>query len=574
MKKEKKIHRRKRLMFPPAVSAREVAGLFLTAMIFVLVTVVEIAITYIIKTTIDVNNSKNIYKFLDFIPVVIGLAIVYGLGKFLAAKRSVHFSAKIVKNEKVRLSEHIQKLPLNTVKKYNAGELYTTIHENMLSVEEYIKLLPGAIASPVIILMTMAVMFWYSWKLTLVCIISIPVPTLLFGIINKPIEKKAADNQDNIGGVNYLLKCTIEGLDIIKTYHLFDMFSSKFHKQLIKVKDKSLEIEKIKTKASPLNFFLRIFPQCVIPLYCAYLAMRGEGTIGLLPAFSLLIVNIFVPIETLLRFSTKYRETLSPMQKVEELYSLEEERTGGILPLIDSDSVVDFSNVYFAYSDVNVLEGITFSVKKNQLIAIVGESGSGKSSIIKLISGLYEDYKGSVKVFNREVCESDLSELRKQIAVMTQTAFLLPESIEKNLLYSVESYEEEEIAKAMTMANLNEVINKLPDGSKTILTERGMNLSKGQRQRIAMARVILRKAPLIILDEATSGLDPLSVETILNSLNVLKQNHTIVMVTHDIQLASNADEIILVHNHRIVQGGSHEELMKNSMYQSMYMIQN
>ncbi len=565
-------HKKKEVM--KFIGSKQIGKECFIAAISILVTVIEISITYIIKDTMDIKGEKVIYRFLDFIPLLVLLNILYGIGKFAVTKAGIGVAVNFVEHEKIQLTEHIEKMPLQFLKKYESGELYTVIHENMSLVEMFLQMFPTALAAPFIITMTLGAMFLYSWKLSLVCIILIPVPTFLFGIINKPIEKKSEENLDNIARVNQLFKSSIEGIDIIKTYNLFPVFSDKFHKQLDKVKDKSLEIEKTRRNTSPLSFFLRIFPQCIIPLYGGYLAINGEITIGLLPAFSILIGNIFVPIETLLQFLTRYRETISAIDRIEKLKAIGEEREDGEQPILDSPSYIQFRSVDFAYSDKKVLNKVSLEIHKNEFVAVVGESGSGKSTLIKLIEGLYEQYTGSVKVFQQELRKVDLKELRRQIAVMSQEAFLLPGTIIENLLYGVEDYTKDEIIKAMEMTNLIEVINKLPDGMDTVLTANGMNLSKGQRQRIALTRVILKKAPVIILDEATAGLDPKSVEIIQENLKLLRQNHTIIMVTHDIQLASIADKIILIHNHQIKAAGTHKNLMDDARYRHMYLAQN
>jgi|GEM_PF-2659784 ABC-type multidrug transport system, ATPase and permease components len=537
------------------------------AFIFLGITIIELTISYIIKETIDIDQS---YSFLKFIPLLCIFSFLYGIGKFIGNKQSTDFAAKIVRHKKKSLTKHIQNLPTAILKKYDIGNFYTEIQEKMPVVEEFLRVFPSVIAAPIVLILTLCIMFLFSWKLTLVCIITIPIPAFLFGIINKPIQKKTTENLKNEGKVNEYLKSTIEGLDIIKTYSLYNLFSKRFHHLLTRVEEKGLEVEKTKAKTTPLSYILRIFPQCIIPLYCGYLALNGEGTIGLLPAFSLLIGNVFTPIESILKFLTKYREVLAIIQRYEKIEAETEERMGGALPLLNNKKIIAFSNVSFAYQQKNVLEKITFVIEEKKLVAIVGKSGSGKSTITKLICGLYENYSGSIQVFQREVRESNLVELRKQIAVMPQTAYLLSDTIRANMVYGVKNYTEEDIEKAIKMTNLNEVTAKFKEGTRRVLSDRGTNLSKGQRQRIVMARVILRKASLIILDEATAGLDSSSIDVISETLGILKKQHTILMVTHDIGLAAMADEVILMHDHNIIKIGTHEELMKEPIYYEMY----
>ncbi len=539
--------------------------------IFLSATVIELVIAFIIKTTIDVNS--DIHLFLSYFPLLLLLSILYGIAKFTASKLSANYAAKMVKKEKVQLTEHIQKLPLTTVKKLNVGELYTVLHENMNLLEEFLVLLPRALSAPLVLGMTLLIMFFFSWKLTLVCIISIPIPTLLFGIINKPIEKRSAENQKYITDVNGFLRSTIEGIDMIKTYNLYHHFADGFSKLLNRVESKEIEMEMIKAKTTPLSYILRILPQCVIPLYSAYLALNGENTIGLLPAFSLLIGNIFIPIEALLNFSTQYRKTIVVIRRIQEVRLLGEERIGGDEPLLDGNPIVEFTGVSFAYNKTRVLNDITFNIVPGEQVAVIGESGSGKSTITKLICGLYDNYEGSVKVFQSEASRCDLTRLREQISVMPQTAFLLPGTIRENLLYGVSDTKTVELEQAADMTNLSEVTAKLSNGFDTVLEESGLNLSKGQRQRVAMTRIILQKTPIIILDEVTAGLDPVSVEMIKTTLNHLKRKHTIIMVTHDMELASKADKIILIHDHQLVKYGTHEELLKEPLYKDMCKVQ-
>lgn len=549
------------------------------SIVFMACTLLEVFISYIIKNSVDINNESWINDFMGYVPYLLIITCVYGIFKLVSAKTSVSYAGKIIRNSKLKYARLIQDSRLMDIRDHETGELYTYVHENIASSEETFKLLPSAIAAPFILCFTLIIFFVFNWKVTLVCLITIPVPTLLFNVVNKPIQKKTSENIANVGKANETLKSTIRGLDVIKTNRVIECFTGKYNGQLDTIRAKDLEIERAKAKTVPFNFFLRAFPQFLIPIYISYLAFKGECSIGLLPAFGLLVANVFNPIDVMLRFSMKLRETKAYILNLKKLDSLEPERVGGTVPgfacLSDGrrEPIVSFRNVGFKYKDKKVLEDVSFDIEANNFVAIVGESGSGKSTIIKLLEGLFDGYEGSIKVFGEDLRDIDHKKMREKIAVMSQNAFLLSDSVRDNLLYGVSGYSDDSIKRAVERANLSEVIDKLPEGEDTVLTERGMNLSGGQRQRVALARTILKDAPIIILDEATSGLEPSSVSCIMDTIRELKKDHTIIMITHDIQMASESDKIILLKDHSVGSVGDHRTLLEDDYYNSLYNMQ-
>lgn len=542
----------------------------LIAMFFLTSVMIEVIISYIIQKRVDMNSVEGVFGFQKYVPVLIFLTVVYGVFKYVASKLSVSYAGGIVKECRLHKVSSMQQSKIQEIRSYEVGELYTFIHENIASLEETLKLFPATLAAPFMLAITLLVFFWFNWKVTLICMITIPIPSFLFNTVNRPIQKMTAENIENTGKANDTLKSTIQGLDIIKTNRIFYVFANKYSNQLDTILRKDMDIEKAKAKTIPFTFFLRVFPQIMIPMYISYLAYKGECSIGLLPAFGLLVGNIFNPINTILRFNMKSKESNAIIQNLDKLDKLSLERMGGEIPKVEKKVIAEFDHVFFQYKDKPVLEDISLQIDSNQLVSIVGESGSGKSTLIKLLEGLYDTYQGNIRIFGNDLKTVDLEKMRQQVAVMSQNAFLLSASIKENLLYGVKNCTEEDIRNACKMANLEEVIRKLPNGENTLLTERGMNLSGGQRQRIALARAILRDAPMIILDEATSGLDPMSVQCILHSVHELKKNHTVVMITHDIKMASESDVIILLKDHKVRGVGNHEALLKDEYYQRLY----
>ena len=551
---------------------RVIVGI-LISIIFIMTAFVEVAISYIVKETVDITVENWISIFYSHIPLTLGLIVLYGMLRYISNIFSTVFGARLVRDIRIKKTDNLLEGKISEVVRYEKGDFYTFIHENIMALEETVKLFPSAIAAPIVLVFTLIVFFSFSWKVTLVCLITIPIPTVLIGIINKPIQKKTSENILNNGIANETLKATIQGLDIIKTNRIVSLFRDKYKSQLGKIKNKDVEIEYTKAKTVPFNFFLRVFPQCLIPIYISYLAFKGECSIGLLPAFGLLIGNIFNPIDNLLRFNVGLRSAEAIILNLKKVDDIIPERQGGQEPDYTVEPIIEFKDVCFAYKGKNVLKDLSFSVEPNTMVAIVGESGSGKSTIIKLIEGLYDNYEGQINVFGWDIKSIDLKKLRKKISVMSQKSFLLQDTLRNNLLYGVDEYSEGSISQAIKIANLDEVIQKLPENVNTVLTEDGMNISGGQRQRVALARTILKNAPLILLDEPTSGLDKDSIDCIVSSFKTMRKDHTIVLVTHDIRMATEADQIILVKEHEIKAVGDHKTLLSNEYYRNLYNLQ-
>jgi ATP-binding cassette subfamily B protein len=310
--------------------------------------------------------------------------------------------------------------------------------------------------------------------------------------------------------------------------------------------------------------------------YGARLTLAGELTPGDLVIFFSYLRNTFKPLQDFAKASRRLaRGVASGERVVHVLDQIPDTRDlPGAVPAPRFAGAVEFDDVSFAYeSDRYVLENINLSVKPGQRIALVGKSGSGKSTLVSLLLRFYDPSSGTIRIEGRDIREYKLGSLRGQISVVLQDSLLFAASIRENIAYGTSGASNVEIEAAARLANAHQFISLLPEGYDTVVGERGVKLSSGQRQRIAIARAAIRKAPIIIMDEPTTGLDSENARAVVEALERVWLGHTTFFITHDLHLTAKSDLVIYLDDGRVRECGTHTELMRaNGAYASLYRL--
>jgi ABC-type multidrug transport system fused ATPase/permease subunit len=309
-------------------------------------------------------------------------------------------------------------------------------------------------------------------------------------------------------------------------------------------------------------------------LYGGYLAINGGITTGELFAFVFLVQYLIEPLTEIPQMFSQVRVATAAHERIRDVLDLPEERVKG-LPVQDPSShdvVIECKDISFQYSEVSpVLQSVSFRVLRNQTIAIVGSSGAGKSTIFQLLCGHHQPQDGAIYFCGEDMQKLNLEEVRSRISIVSQDTFLFPDTIFENISYGNPDAAMEDIVSAAKAAFIHDFIMTLPDGYQTMIGERGIRLSGGQKQRVSIARAFLKKAPVLLFDEATSALDTESETSIQRNLSDIAGQCTMLVIAHRLSTIINADEIIVLHEGRIVERGSHPYLLEHgSRYRQLY----
>ena len=423
-----------------------------------------------------------------------------------------------------------------------------------------------------------AVMLYSSWKLAVIGVVVLCIAFLPVALIRKRI--KAASNKNIVIGGNITTNVneTYNGNKVMTVYGLQKRQVKYFTNQVWDSFDVTMSLIKRMAWMSPLMYVIASVGIAIVLGVGTYLINSGEMTAGAFASFVTSLLLLYKPVKTLGNTLSSLQLIFVAMGRVFELFDIEPEIKDCENPveLKSLEKGIDFENVTFEYvKDTPVLTNFSLHVAKNETIALVGNSGGGKSTLVNLIPRFYDIKSGSIKIDGVDIRDFSLNSLRKNISMVFQDNFLYSGTIRDNIMMGNPEATPEELENAIRYSHLEDMLKDCPQGLDTELGERGLTLSGGQRQRIAIARAILRNSPIVILDEATSALDNESEAIVQKAMDNLMQNRTVFIIAHRLSTIKNADRIAVINEGRLVELGTHEELMAlpNSEYKILYEMQ-
>jgi ABC-type multidrug transport system fused ATPase/permease subunit len=477
---------------------------------------------------------------------------------------------------------HLIKLPLRFFEKHRVGELNSRISSDISLLQETLtSTLAEFIRQIIIISGGITLLAITSWKLTLFMLAIIPGVMLLAVFFGKFIRKFSKQVQAEVAKSNTIVEETLQGIQIVKTY------TNEFL-EINRYKSRTREIASIGMKSGKYRGAFSAF--MILGLFGAMVAVIWRGSalmsMGVINAgqlFSFVIYSGFIggTIGGLANVFTDIQKFIGATEELFDIFNEKEEDLSEIKPASETESLkglITFRDLSFRYPsrpDEEVLSHINFIIPENKMVALVGSSGAGKSTIASLILRLHEPTSGDIIFDKTNIRDFSLSSLRSQIALVPQDVFLFGGSIRENISYGRPTASEDEILDAAGKANAMEFIDRFPERLNTIVGERGTQLSGGQRQRIAIARALLKNPRILILDEATSSLDSESERLVQDALEKLMVGRTSIVIAHRLSTIRRADQILVIDNGRIVEKGTHEELidLENGIYRNLSQLQ-
>lgn len=539
----------------------------------VLSAISEVASAKLFEYIIDaINNNDEVGKFW-FPFLVIGLFICRGLGAFLGGYYSAYISRNLIYHLRMAVFEKLLCLPSEFYLKNPAGTISSKL---IFDVEQVTAGSNEAIATLLKEGLTVIALFGYlfysNWRLTLVLMVVVPPIFYIIKNVSKKFALLSKGIQESMSAVSHITNEAVMGYQVVKNYGGQRYEADRFNQASLDNLQKSMKITILASINSPLIQLLMATGMCFVVWLSLRPEVLGNMSAGQFSSFLIAAGLLARPVKALTDVNQKLQRGLAGGASVFELLDMPEERDTGVLtPTVQGN--IRFENISLTYeSGTTAIHEFNLDIKAGETVAVVGRSGSGKTTLVNLLTRSLTPTSGRILIDDTPIDEIKLSTLRQQIAMVNQQVTLFLDSIAGNIAYgALSTKSREDIVNASKSAYAHEFIVNLPNGYDSFVGSDGLQLSGGQRQRLSIARALLKDAPILILDEATSALDNESEFYIQKALETVMQGRTTLVIAHRLSTIANADRIIVMDKGRIVESGTHDELItKGGVYCTMY----
>lgn len=457
--------------------------------------------------------------------------------------------------------EHIQSLPMPFYQKYNMGSLSSrVVGDSFLIAEAINACLTNYLQTPFAVISSLILCFMTSWQLSLIIFLGLPVVIFPIAYLAKHVKRIAKQLQQNQEQFASVLLDYLAGIMTVKVFAMEEFSLKKYREQNENMAHLEQKSARYDLSSRPVVHTIGMVFLAIALLYGLYVLELNVPTVlfycGILYVF-------YEPIKKFAEENNRIQQGVAAADRCFEVMNIKPQIQDAkdAIEMPEFSTRVSFDNVWFSYEDVPVLKGVSFEIKKGETLAIVGPTGSGKSTIVQLLPRLYEVQKGGISIDNKPLSAYTQKSIREQIAFVPQKPFLFLDTVAENIAFG-RPFSREEVIEAAKKAHAHEFIEKLPKGYDTLLSETGKNLSGGQQQRLAIARALVKRAPILVMDEATSSLDTLSENRVKLALDELRQEGmTQVIIAHRLTTIEHADRIVYLENGQKLGEGTKDELL-------------
>ena len=561
--------------------------LFIGIIITIIARVFQLVMPSYVKNSIEVveqfiggeiGESVARDLLLEYILIIVGAALLSGFFTFLMRQTIINVSRYIEFDLKNEVYDHYQVLSLDFYKRNRTGDLMNRISEDVTQVRMYSgPAIMNGMQTLTLFVCLIPLMFIKAPTIAFYALVPLPILSVLIYQISRIIHKRSTVVQEFLSKLSTFAQESFSGVSVIKAYNLEPQLNGEMSTLAHEGKDKSMDLAKVNAWFFPLMILLIGISNLCVIYVGGQQYLNGEiASFGVIAEFILYVNMLTWPVAIVGWLTSIVQRAEASQKRINEFLKIEPEIQNEVEETTPIEGQIEFDKVSFTYSDTKIeaLKEVSFQVNAGETVAILGKTGSGKSTILDLISRLYDTTSGEIRIDGVPIKRLNLKDLRSSIGAVPQDAFLFSDSIRNNIKFGKEEATEEELLDVSKMAVVHDNIMGFSKTYDTVLGERGITLSGGQKQRVSIARALLRDPEIYLFDDCLSAVDTETEEEILNNLKRASKNRTTFIVSHRVSSAKNADKIIVLEDGQVLQEGTHDLLVdQEGYYKELYMHQ-
>ena len=526
-----------------------------------------------------INDIEPMALLSMMVGAVVAMFVLKGLFAFLHGLVMNDVSQRVMRDIRSKLYEKIQSLSLDYFSRKRSGELIARITNDVQVIENAVSYgITDLIYQTFRIIMFLSIIFFINFKLALIVFALFPLIGWPISQIGRKLKKISKSTQEKIADINSLLMETISGVRVVKAFCMEDYEAGRFRRQnqdYYKLKMKAIKRSLLIT---PITEMIGVFFGLAIFWWMGRQVILGNVSFGVFALFFGSMMSLISPLKKLSNVNAINQQAIAASDRIYEildaLVTVVEKPAARNLPQIRQNIILRGVDFYYELESGGVLKNINLEIKAGELAAIVGPTGAGKTTLVNLIPRFYDPTRGTVLVDGVDVKDVSVKSLRSQLGIVTQETILFNDTVKANIAYGHQEANQQNIEDAARRAFAHDFVMKMPQGYDTIIGDRGFRLSGGEKQRLAIARAILKNPPILILDEATSQLDSESERFVQDALDALMTGRTVICIAHRLSTIKKASKIVVLEDGKIVGLDTHENLLKTCpLYRRLYETQ-